>query len=500
MCERSCVTYSSALSNKWQLLNRGNLRCRCQTNRFLPPSVRWTTVPCQPLIIRTYPSRRFRSLFINFSMNSSRTNGAAPPPPPRNAQSFAREQQQPGLFPSNNYLSPYSASPFYGQQTAGYYNNYRYSPYGAPMNPPVGNFAQLAMDESRSAFSSIESVVNTFRSISIMLESTFSSVYSSFRAVTDVFDHFSRIRTEITAIYPLVLLWRFLKYLYHRLLRLLHLRRAQSGSTEETWSAIYNTLQQTTTNANGAPASSSSSLLVALFFIVSFGTPMLMLKFLNSVIRKKQGKAGVVFTGHFDRHCWFKSSSGESLVGTRHESSTSGGIVRLCCSQCRWIVFYTWYNDLFGSCRSVSFERTLLNDHMFLLAFQSTSSHWFMGTIDRIHTGLIPANYVQPVRTEVPSSITLRPQTPFNATVNRREENFSFSLSFIHSLLSRLVSFSFTPTATTAATTASSSSSPFKHSFIETSRWRTTYSIIIATFSCFGSFLCVSRAWLYGFK
>lgn len=363
-------------------------------------------------------------------MNSSRTNGAAPPPPPRNVQSFAREQQQqPGLFPQNNYLSPYSASPFYGQQAAGYYNGYRYSPYSAQMNPSVGNFAQLAMDESRPAFSSIESVIITFRSISNMLESTFSSVYSSFRAVTDVFDQFSRIRTEITAIYPLVLLWRFLKYLYHRLLRLLHLRRAQSGNTEETWSAIYNTLQQTTTDANGTPASSSSSLLVALFFIVSFGTPMLMLKFLNSVIRKKQGKAGVMLISRFDRDGWFESSSGESLVGTRHKPSTSDGIVRLRSSQCRWIVFYTWYNDLFGSCWSVSFERILLDDRMFLLAFQSTNSHWFMGTIDRIHTGLIPANYVQPVRTEVPSSITLRPQTPFNATVNRREKNFSFSLS-----------------------------------------------------------------------
>jgi len=86
----------------------------------------------------------------------------------------------------------------------------------------VSNFAQLAMDESRSAFGSIESVIQAFRSISLMLESTFTSVYSSFRAVTDVLDHFTRIRSEITTLYPLVLLWRFLKYLYHRLLHILH--------------------------------------------------------------------------------------------------------------------------------------------------------------------------------------------------------------------------------------------------------------------------------------
>ena len=247
-------------------------------------------VLCQPLIIRTYSSTRFYSSHESLSSNSSRANGAAPPPPPRTVQSFAREQQQqqqPGLYPSPNYLSPYSASPFYGQQAPGYYNGYRYSPYGPQTNLPVSNFAQLAMDESRSAFSSIESVINTFRSISMMLESTFTSVYSSFRAVTDVFDHFSRIRTEITAIYPLVLLWRFLKYLYHRLLRLLHLRHAQPGNREETWSAIYNTLQQATTDPSGAPRSSSSGLLIALFFAVSFGTPLLMLKLLNSVIKKE---------------------------------------------------------------------------------------------------------------------------------------------------------------------------------------------------------------------
>ena len=186
-------------------------------------------------------------------------------------------------------MSPYSYNPY---QAGGYYNNYRLSPYGGPSNYPVSNFAQLAMDESRTAFSSIESVIHAFRSISLMLESTFTSVYSSFRAVTDVFDQFTRLRTELTAIYPLVLLWRFLKYLYHRLLRILHLRQATHGSTDETWSAIYQTLQQSRNAINGqaaSSASSSSSLLVALFFIVSFGTPMLMLKFLNSIIRKRQG-------------------------------------------------------------------------------------------------------------------------------------------------------------------------------------------------------------------
>ena len=202
-------------------------------------------------------------------------------------QQQQQQQQQLGFYGASNYVNPYAFNPY---QAGGLYNNYRMSPFGMQSNVPVGNFSQLAMDESRSAFSSIESVIHAFRSISVMFESTFASVYSSFRAVTDVFDQFTRIRTELAAVYPLVLLWRFLKYLYHRLLRILHIRPATYGTAEETWSAIYQGLQQTRMNANGsATSSSSSNLLVALFFLVSFGTPMLMLKVLNSIIKKRQG-------------------------------------------------------------------------------------------------------------------------------------------------------------------------------------------------------------------
>ncbi|CAF4019920.1 unnamed protein product, partial [Rotaria sp. Silwood1] len=54
-----------------------------------------------------------------------------------------------------------------------------------------------------------------------------------------------------------------------------------------TWTTIYNNLQQNTRNIN-EQTTGSSSLLVALFFIVSLGTPMLMLKFINSIIKKRQ--------------------------------------------------------------------------------------------------------------------------------------------------------------------------------------------------------------------
>ncbi|CAF0734394.1 unnamed protein product [Adineta steineri] len=317
------------------------------------------------------------------TIEQPRMQSQIPPPPPRTIQ----QQQQPmGLYQSANYLSPYSLGSY--QQGGLYNNNYRYSPYntqyGMQSNMPVSNFSQLAMDESRSAFSSIESVIHTFRSVSYMLESTFNSVYSSFRAVTDVVDNFTRIRSDIASLYPLVLLWRFFKYLYHRLLRILHLRHATRGTTEETWSAIYHSLQQTNINPNGqmpspSSSSSSSSLLVALFFIVSFGTPMLMLRLINSIIKKRQTSTN-----------WLEQDTNQPRVLALYD--------------------YTARNP-----DELSFTRGA-TIYLAPLALQSTSSNWFLGTVDRIHTGLIPANYVQPVRQTPNSSITLHPQTPYNAT------------------------------------------------------------------------------------
>ncbi|CAF3814221.1 unnamed protein product [Rotaria sp. Silwood1] len=301
------------------------------------------------------------------TIENSRTQILVPPPPPRTIQ------QQYNLYSPTNYLNPYSLGPY---QQSNFYNNYRLTPYGTQSNIPVSNFAQLAIDESRTAFSSIESIIQTFRSISLMLESTFTSVYSSFRAVTDVLDHFTRIRHEISTIYPFVLIWKFLKYIYYRLLRLLHLRQTTS---EETWTTIYNNLQQNTRNIN-EQTTGSSSLLVALFFIVSLGTPMLMLKFINSIIKKRQTA----------NNSWLEQENNQAQV-------------------------IALYDYVARNSDELSFSRGT-TIYLAPISLQSTSSHWFLGTIDRIHTGLIPANYVQPVRQSTNSSITLRPQTPYNAT------------------------------------------------------------------------------------
>lgn len=308
---------------------------------------------------------------LSSSVEPTRLQGtAAPPPPPRVTQS-SLQQSSMGFYNASSYASPYSTSSFYGPQPLGYYNQFRPSMYGNQMNYPASSFSQLAMDESRSAFSSIESVIQTFRSISLMLESTFTSVYSSFRAVTDVFDHFARVRTEIAHIYPLVLIWRFLKYIYHRLLRILRLHRSMSGHSDESWSQIYQHLQETTNRNRNVSNSSSSSLLVALFFLVSVGTPMLMFRILNAIIRKKQ-----------DADHWLEKEKNPPSVVALYD--------------------YTAQNP-----DELSFTSGA-TIYLAPITYQPSHGQWFIGSVDRIRTGLIPANYVQVPRNRSSANLTLQ--------------------------------------------------------------------------------------------
>ncbi|CAF1022895.1 unnamed protein product [Adineta steineri] len=65
------------------------------------------------------------------------------------------------------------------------------------------------------------------------------------------------------------------------------------------------------------------------------------------------------------------------------------------------------------------------------LVYQSTKSCWFLGTIDHIHKGLIPANYVQPLRTKTSSNTTFQSQTPYNVNSDISSPNTNISQSTI---------------------------------------------------------------------
>ncbi len=107
------------------------------------------------------------------------------------------------MMPYSSYSSPYSSLGVGGR------------PYYDPSGEPT--FSQLAEESSASAFQSIESFVSAFGSVSMMLESTFHALYSSFRAVVGVADHLGRVKQVFSAL----AIFRFFKWVWRRILYLI---------------------------------------------------------------------------------------------------------------------------------------------------------------------------------------------------------------------------------------------------------------------------------------
>ena len=78
-------------------------------------------------------------------------------------------------------------------------------------------FISMAEESSQPAFQSLESIVHAFGSISMMLESTLSAVYSSFRAVLGMADQFSRMRTHLSKVFSALAIFRTAKWALHKL-------------------------------------------------------------------------------------------------------------------------------------------------------------------------------------------------------------------------------------------------------------------------------------------
>lgn len=82
----------------------------------------------------------------------------------------------------------------------------------------VRRFLQAAEENSRGAFQSVESLVRAFSSVSMMLESTYHAMYSSFRAVLGVVDNFSRLRLMFTQFLSAITILKIIKNFYRRIL------------------------------------------------------------------------------------------------------------------------------------------------------------------------------------------------------------------------------------------------------------------------------------------
>ncbi len=189
-----------------------------------------------------------------------------------------------GGYGGGSMYSPYGGSSMFGggMYGGGYgssFGGYGMNSYGQGQFGP-GGFARMAEENSRQAFQSIESIVQAFGSVSMMLESTYSAVFNSFRAVLGVADHFSRLKTHLAQVFSALALIRTLKWLYHRLLVLLRLR--PGGLEEDAWEAASKAGQEfLEKSANGKNGKASWPIM--LFFAVVIGGPWLIWKFLSTL-------------------------------------------------------------------------------------------------------------------------------------------------------------------------------------------------------------------------
>ncbi|XP_041484019.1 peroxisomal membrane protein PEX13-like isoform X2 [Lytechinus variegatus] len=170
----------------------------------------------------------------------------------------------------------------YGGSVGGMYGGMGYGRGMGAGNEPYSRFVQQAEESSRPAFQSIESIVQAFASVSMMLESTFHTVYNSFRAVLGVAEHFSRLKIHLAKIFSAIALFRFLRYIYRKLLVLLGLRTHEFA--EEIWLEAESQAAEGAVSLmpSGGKQKRAPSWPIFMFFAVVVGGPYIIWKLLSS--------------------------------------------------------------------------------------------------------------------------------------------------------------------------------------------------------------------------
>ncbi|XP_074597464.1 peroxisomal biogenesis factor 13 [Brevipalpus obovatus] len=250
--------------------------------------------------------------------NGNQTNNNAPPPlPPRPSQMNGVQRYPPSFNPYNGYNSynpfnPYSR-PMNSYGAYGGYggingiNNMGYM--GVPsFAGPENDLLRFAEENCRPAFQSLESIVQSVGSVSVMLESTYMAIYSSFRAVLGVAHQISSVKGHLSQIPQQLPLIRILIRVVKKILSLLGLasKNLITEDDEKAWKdALGSTVPRSSSDSAISPLSddpeSSSFLPVMIFFGVIFGAPWLMWT-LISRMNKESMKNSRLWASGQDEH------------------------------------------------------------------------------------------------------------------------------------------------------------------------------------------------------
>ncbi|XP_027861720.1 peroxisome biogenesis factor 13 [Xiphophorus couchianus] len=287
----------------------------------------------------------------------------APPVPPRPMQ----QSYRPSYSSFTSAYSPYGSSIYNGYSG---YNPYSYGggggyglggysrfPHAEEVAP--SRFVQQAEESSRGAFQSIESIVQAFASVSMMLDATFSAVYNSFRAVLDVANHLTRLRAHLTRVLSAFALVRTLRYLYRRLKRLLG--RGTDADVEDLWAdSTTDALATASSRAFGVAAEEQSvkSWPIFLFFAVVLGGPYLIWKLLSSTAGSEESATN--WASGEDDHVVAKAEYDFTASSEEEVSLRAGDMLNLAPKE-----------------------------------LQPRVRGWLLASVDGQTTGLVPANYVK---------------------------------------------------------------------------------------------------------
>lgn len=282
-----------------------------------------------------------------------------PPVPPRPIQQGYRPSYS--SFPTSSY-SPYGSSMYGGYSPYSYGGGYGlggYSRLSHTEDVAPSRFVQQAEESSRGAFQSIESIVQAFSSVSMMLDATFSAVYNSFRAVLDVANHLTRLRTHLTRVLSAFALVRTLRYLYRRLQRLLG--RRSDAEVEDLWAdSASDALATSASRGYGAGMEDQpvKSWPIILFFAVVLGGPYLIWKLLSSTTSSEENATN--WASGEDDHVVARAEYDFSAASEEEISVRAGDMLNLAPKE-----------------------------------QQPRVRGWLLASVDGQTIGLVPANYVK---------------------------------------------------------------------------------------------------------
>lgn len=320
------------------------------------------------------------------------SSNTAPPLPPRvpnaSVDPYGTAVANAGYSPYgagvSSYSSPYNSYGGYGSGGyGGYGGSYSgfgggyggsygsgyggYSSFGAYGRPayganPENRFVAAAEESSRPAFQSLESIVQAFGSISMMLDSTLNAVYSSFRAVLGMADQFSRLRSHLGKVFSALAIFRTAKWAYYRLLYLLGLRRENPNNMA--WNTA---LSGSEALASGADLlteadikKTRSSWPITLFLAIIISAPYFIWRIISSLDSP--------------------ASNGQDKKWADGEGEHFTAVAN--------------YDFTAGSEQELSF-RTGQTLRLAPRGLQPRVRGWILASTDRQHIGLVPANYIR---------------------------------------------------------------------------------------------------------